>query len=243
MKYWLQGIILIVLVVLIFIPNKKDRNAVNVLIQKVETPPSLRFDEDPDFPIPFGYKTQWFAIKTSDTEAVAAALHLTDQKRANWKTGLAGAEEGYYFVAPPVNGWTLVINSLMPDLEAELTSDPLSSPLKAITYLSEAFGEACYFGSHRIVDYYAWAKAKDGNISRGFGYLGETGSIILDQREVYAEEQKQNSGFDESASTNEISVPDEEDVISMAKEWTTDPGMNTGQLDKGSGIAGVRSKR
>ncbi|AIQ65412.1 hypothetical protein PSTEL_22140 [Paenibacillus stellifer] len=34
-----------------------------------------------------------------------------------------------------------------------------------------------------------------------------------------------------------------EDVISMAKEWTTDPGMNTGQLDKGSGIAGVRSKR
>ncbi|WP_169744615.1 hypothetical protein [Paenibacillus stellifer] len=96
----------------------------------------------------------------------------------------------------------------MPDLEAELTSDPLSSPLKAITYLSETFGEACYFGSHRIVDYYAWAKAKDGNISRGFGYLGETGSIILDQREVYAEEQKQNSGFDESTSTDEISVPD-----------------------------------
>jgi len=69
-----------------------------------------RFDSTPDLPMGFGYKNQWFAIKTEDTQAVINALGLVNVQVANWRTGIEGANEGHYFVAPPSVGgrWSFI---------------------------------------------------------------------------------------------------------------------------------------
>ena len=75
------------------------------------------FDDTPDQPVPFGLKTQWLAVKTQKGREVAEAIGLTNMKVANWETGMHGAiNGGYYFVSPPVKGWTLVVSSSMDEI-------------------------------------------------------------------------------------------------------------------------------
>lgn len=40
-----------------------------------------------DTPRPFGYKTAWFAVKTSDTNAVISALNLRHVETSSWEYG------------------------------------------------------------------------------------------------------------------------------------------------------------
>jgi hypothetical protein len=42
------------------------------------------FNQTPDKPQPFGYKVNWFALKTSDPAAVVDALELEETTAANW---------------------------------------------------------------------------------------------------------------------------------------------------------------
>jgi hypothetical protein len=44
---------------------------------------------DADLPLPFGYKTGWLALKTSDLAAVIRQLDLTQVRQATWQQGLA----------------------------------------------------------------------------------------------------------------------------------------------------------
>ena len=64
----------------------------------------------PDAPRPFGYKTGWLAVRTTDSAAVRRALGLKDPVIANWESGLelAGAS-GKVFVTPVLDGFVLVI--------------------------------------------------------------------------------------------------------------------------------------
>ena len=41
----------------------------------------------PDTPVNFGYKVNWFAVKTEQPTLVAQTLNLTNRRQANWKTG------------------------------------------------------------------------------------------------------------------------------------------------------------
>ncbi|SFI50715.1 hypothetical protein SAMN02799624_01106 [Paenibacillus sp. UNC496MF] len=191
------------------------------------------FADEPDFPLPFGYSSQWFAVRTTDTRAVADLLRLNGRQRANWRTGLAGADAGYCFVTPPVNGWTLVIQPAMP----ELTGDGQSGPLPALEALSRAFGEACYFGTHRVVGYRAWARSVDGVIVRGFAYAG-SGAIVFDRGEPSEEERTDNRLFTGPEAADPV-FPDEEDVRRIAGLWSVDPAMAQGGYTRGTGIIGV----
>src|SRR5947209_6901242 len=111
-----------------------------------------------DFPISFGFKTAWLAIDTLNTAEVVEALHLRHVRRATWAEGLYQGT----FVAPPVLGWTLV-EGVRPG-----AGEPRFLPF--LEALSGRFGEVQYFGTHRVVDYHAWAKALDGRVIRSYAW-------------------------------------------------------------------------
>ncbi|WP_316572239.1 hypothetical protein [Neobacillus sp. YIM B06451] len=236
-------IVLLIIAVLIFyfIKNTMNSNRVNEDAQKessLRKPVDARvFDAKPDMPVGFGYKSQWYAVKTENTDEVAKELNLTSIQAANWATGMWGAQEDYYFVTPPVRGWTIVVNSFMPDI-SDSTDD---GPLKTIQYLSRKYGEAYYFGTHRVVDYHAWAKAINGEIVRAYGYLGESGETLINQGKLTSEELIHNYVYTELDHEEPI-LPDEEHVLTLSKEWAIDPLMEYEGLNSGVGLVGEKVK-
>lgn len=187
---------------------------------------ALNFDATPDLPLGFGYKMHWYAVRTKDTEGVAAHLMLNDTQPANWSSGVRGAYEGYYFVTPPIDGWTLIANASMPGLSANEQYHTFSR----LQSLSAVYGAAYYFGTHRIVGYQAWAQAVNGSIIRAYGYLGESGETLVDDGDPTAEELE--LGLLDHPS-------DEQDVLRLAACWTIDPLLDNVSGEPGIGIAGV----
>lgn len=234
---------------------------------------AARFDATPDTPLSFGYKIQWYAIRTADTAEVAEAFQLDQPQPANWQTGLTAAFQGYYFISPPLAGWTLAVNAFMPDLGAA----GADNPLETIKRLSSRFGEACYFGSHRVVDYYAWAKAVNGELIRAYSYVGESDEVLVDEGAPTAEERDNglifagaddeyeyvdeyddnnddtDAGEDDSGDGADgeeeydeesyVYVPCEDDVISIAGLWTISPFLEDEDYERGTGIAGLPKRQ
>jgi len=235
--YLILAIVILVLVIFVFL-KRNNSSKISVTIQNSSSTKlgltTIQFDTNPDVPVSFGYKCQWFVIKTSNTQAVINALKLKNVQVSNWRAGVEGAYEGYYFVSPPINEWTFVINSVMP----VLSGVEAPSPITVIADLSSEFGEAYYFGTHRVVEYHAWAKARNGELVRAYGYLGESGETIVNQGEVSKEELDNNLVFTDLES-DEPSLPNEDDVLLIAKKWTVDPQFGSGNYQKGTGFIGT----
>ncbi|WP_059171673.1 hypothetical protein [Bacillus sp. FJAT-27445] len=235
-------IVLLIIIVLIFNYFKNKTNSKRVNEENLETAAAKTrvFDEQPDMPVGFGYKSQWFAVKTENSIEIAEELSLTNIQAANWSTGLEGAYDGYYFVAPPVKGWTIVVNSFMPDL-----TDPTDeNPLYTLQKLSEKYGVAYYFGTHRTVEYHAWAKAINGEIVRVYGYLGESGETLINQGGLTSEELQHNFVYTEFDQDHEEPLlPDEEHVLKLSKEWAIDPLMDYEDLNSGVGLVGKKNTK
>jgi hypothetical protein len=230
-------IILIVIILTMTLLYKRNNTSKDVETKQNNATFTLKpvtIFTDPDLPVGFGYKCQWYVIRSSDMNGVATYLNLTDDKTSNWKSGIEAAYEGYYFVSPPVNGWIFVVNSIMPDLSAKNDSNPL----KVVTNLSKKFGEAYYFGTHRVVEYQAWAKAVNGKLERAYGYLGESGEVIVNQGNLSTEE-KENKLLFTDLNVDDPMLPNEEDVLLIAKTWTIDPRMEDGNYEIGTGLVGV----
>ncbi|OKP99122.1 hypothetical protein [Paenibacillus sp. P46E] len=197
-------------------------------------PERINFDARPDRPVNFGYKCQWYAVGTTDTEAVAESFGLEDLQAANWQTGIAGAYGGYYYVSPPVKGWTLVVNSHMADSGVPGENNPIG----VVKRLSAQYGEAYYFGTHRVVEYHAWIKGVQGEIIRAYGYVGESSETLMDEGDPTKEEIANDLVFAESHA-DYGRVPHEEDVIEMASLWTVSPFLEDGDYETGTGLAGT----
>ncbi|MDQ0059830.1 hypothetical protein [Paenibacillus harenae] len=195
-------------------------------VKPLNARPALNFDATPDLPLGFGYKMQWYAVRTKDTEGVAAQLMLNDIQPANWSSGVRGAYEGYYFVTPPIDGWTLIANASMPGISANEQPHTYSR----LQSLSTVYGAAYYFGTHRIVGYQAWAHAANGSIVRAYGYLGESEETLVDDGEPTADELE--LGLLDHPS-------DEQDVLRLAACWTIDPLLENVSAEPSIGIIGV----
>lgn len=153
------------------------------------------FDPTPDAPRSFGYKIFWFAVRTADPATVVAALDLGEPIRANWETGLDAAygdqnsagTEPWIFVSPPVAGWVLVAGARLPypvgiDEHAEIGErfDALFGRL------TTRFDDVQFFGSYRVVDLVAWARARGGRPERIFGFAD--GGVLANFGEQTPEE-------------------------------------------------------
>ena len=93
----------------------------------------MPIDQAPDKPRAFGYKINWFAVRTRDPQSVADALKLEQVTRANWASGLAAVYDSrsdapqWVFVSLAIGDWVLAVAPLMdlPSQIDESADDPI----------------------------------------------------------------------------------------------------------------------
>jgi hypothetical protein len=160
-----------------------------------------------DQPLPFGSKVAWLAVDTTDTEVVVKALGLRQARSATWQEGLEAAYQGAVFVTAPVADWTLAVGTaLFPPDRAEVFVKPL------LGRLSRQFGEVQYFATHRDVEMHIWARARKGELLRGYGWLGEKNLTLWNEGTPTREERELGPR-----------IPDESSVMQLACLWSIDP--------------------
>ena len=177
-------------------------------------------------PVPFGFKTAWFAIRSTDMHAVATTLRLVDPRPAGWQYGIwHSVEKRDYqiFVTPPINGWILAVGlPILCEADHHATDRMVD--------LSKEFGEVQFFGSMRISDVAIWARARNGQLLRRF-YEGDGNRQEFgDQTE---EEKALGFNFFESSSPEakdpeywkrkDLRYPGELEVLEIAGRWSVDP--------------------
>jgi hypothetical protein len=188
-----------------------------------------------DHPVPFGYKCAWLAIKAEDPEAVVSALGLTGVRKSNWMRGIEAAYRGEVFVSPVTKAWILVVSVALPEIPDKRRQDQLTPLIKA---LGKKFMDVQYFGTHRVVEYHGWLRAKKGEIVRCFGYVGDRGETICNEGKRTEEETKLGLVFDDSK------CPSEEDVMRLAGSWSINPTkLDQLGLKKGVGYLGALPKK
>lgn len=162
----------------------------------------------PDAPQGFGYKTAWFAVRTDDPHAVAQALRLRDVRPTTWSDGVESAYTGHVFITPPIGGWVLAAGRSFAPLGR--APEPC---LAALRELSQRFGDAQYFATHRVVELCAWARAREGELQRAYCFTGETGETMWDE----------GARLDGEPEIDPEDWPGEEDVMALAGRWSLDP--------------------
>ncbi len=163
---------------------KRIRKAMAMLAIASLAQPALAdafFDQTPDSPEGFGFKSSWFAVKTQEPKRVAETLGLADLQRANWASGITAAYSfnnkpngnKYVFISPPVSGWVLVVGLALPypDRRTQGRNADIDRRFSEMFgALVARFDEVQHFGSYRVVGFEAWARAKGGKIERSFCY-------------------------------------------------------------------------
>jgi len=186
--------------------------------------------------------SSWLAIRSRDMVAVQIALGLRNAKPCSWAEGLVSARR--LFIAPPVNGWTLVFGSGLPD-----PGDDVDGAFRFLRELSRKLGHVQFFQAEPLLQHHAWVMAEFGRIVRAYAWAGAT---------VW------NQGVKTSAETalgvkcfayGEIPSADEwtiaefivanvEKVPQIARRWSLDPAeIDLRTLANAQGIAGHRSPR
>jgi hypothetical protein len=187
--------------------------------------PYYRRVEAPDLPVQFGPKMAWVALDTNDTEAVATALRLREARPATWKAGIDAAYQSSVFVTPPLGDWTLAVGAaFFPPDRPEAFVKMLLEPLSA------RFGEAQYFCTHRDIELHLWARARNGQTVRGFGWLGQKRLTLWDEgKQTRAERDLGIRLIDDrfsaaaGAEPTDVTLPSEEAVMRLASLWSIDP--------------------
>lgn len=199
--------------------------------------PNYAGEPEPDRPIPFGTCMAWLALDTVDTEAVAAALGLRDVRPATWEEGIPAANRSAIYVTPPLADWTLALGkSLFPRDRLDRHVKPL------LERLSQQFGEAQFFCTHLDFELHAWALAREGQLVRGYGWLGEKELVLWNEGRPTDEERRLGFQFPDGQSSNEnITVPNEHAVLQIAFLWSIDPmTLNEQFMEPGMGLLGEK---
>ena len=197
---------------------------------------SKKIDIEKDKPIDFGYKTVWIAVKTDNKERIVEILGLKNIQSSNWKSGIETAYDNGVFITPQIGKWTLAVGikwSNSNDLEN------INKLEKTINRLSDEFGEAQSFGTHRVVEYHHWMKSVNGKITRIYSYIGESGESIKVFGDLTDPEIGLNlfNSFSKEAKSDEywnredLDYADEELVMKIADNWSVNPTKLTERKD------------
>lgn len=176
----------------------------------------------------FGYKTAWYAVRGASPVDVADALRLRSVHVADWPSGVAASYDSSVFVTPPISTWVLATGVV---LGTPFGADP--DPWGTLLALSKRFGQAQVYVTHRVVDLHVWARADSGRLLRAYGYLGEEGRTLYDVGQPTPEEQQLGFRFfderspeaqrDDYWERNDLTYPDEESVMAIARKWSIAP--------------------
>jgi hypothetical protein len=222
--------IAIIIIVFVFIASPWVLNKIK---HKQHSPDDSNAANDSDMeildqPISFGYKCMWFAVKSVHTEELIKTLNLSNIRPCNWQRGIEKAYENAVFITPAVDGWTLACGHGLPHGD---TKEGIEFVKSILQKLSTDYGEAQFFCTHRVTEYHCWIKAVEGNIQRVYSYLGEAGENIVIEGEptdfektlhlvnTFSVESREPNYFERE----DVSLPDEEIVMSVAENWSINP--------------------
>jgi hypothetical protein len=206
--------------------------------------PKINTKKEEDLPISFGYKTMWFAIKTNDHKKLEEILGIKNIKKTNWETGIEHSHEKGVFITPNIGEWIIVTGCSLPSADSKINIEQIVAILNT---LSNEFGDAHYFCTHRVVELHAWVKSINGQIQRVYSYVGESGENIVIKGNpttiekqyllinTFSPESKRNDYYD----NEDLVYPDEELVMKIAENWSVNPTTIDNRTDiKGSGSIG-----
>jgi hypothetical protein len=197
-----------------------------------------RFSLVPLQPIPAQRPGRWLAIRTRDTQAVQFALGLRNPQPCSWTEGLFTARK--LFIAPPINGWTLVFGAGLP-----IPDDDVDASYRFLRELSQKLGAVQFFQADSILQHHAWAQLESGRVIRAYAWAGTTlwHQGVKTSAEIalglncfgYGE----TSGSDDWAMADHL-VANVEKVPQLAQRWSLDPAEIDGRLlGQQPGIAGT----
>lgn len=197
------------------------------------------YDTTPDMPRDFTcYTSGWLCIKNASPQQVIKALGLKNDQRANWESGLNAIDKGFMekvFVSPLIDGYVLVLGYIPFGVKKTVKEE-----LAVLDKIADNFEEMTCFTTQKTVDIHVWAKYVDGKLKRGYGWLGESGVVYLNEGNLTPEEFK--LGFTnlmkdpENEDWDKVLIPDIMELQSIAKEWGIAPDLsNVEKLEADTG--------
>ena len=135
----------------------------------------------------------------------------------------------HVFVSPPVDGWTFVVGLPLPHPVGRAFADKCT-PL--LLDLGAQFPEVQYYFTYPLIDFFAWARIKDGRLVRAFA-IGDEGIVWNKGRTTREEkalglklfELRGVRGRKGDAGGEIILYPTEDHVMRIAAGWSLDPTM------------------
>jgi hypothetical protein len=201
-----------------------------------------RFTVAPLHPLAGRRPSRWLAIRTRDTHAVQLALGLENPQPCSWSEGLFEARE--YFIAPPVNGWTLVFGSGLP-----VPDDDVDVFYRQVRQWSSQLGQVQYFQADQVLQHHAWVQVESGRVLRAYAWAG---TVLWNQGVKTADEIQlglncfgygENPGTDDWAVAEHV-VENVERVARLARRWSLDPArIDARALAHQPGVAGRGGNR
>ncbi len=181
-----------------------------------------------DSPLDFGYKTVWIAVKTNKKIALANLLKLKNIQPSNWESGIQKAYKNSIFITPQIGEWTIAVGMGLPTGD---TLESIETLEILLNNLSSIYGEAHFFGTHRVVEYHNWMKSINGKIERVYAYIGENNQNIKVSGQLTPPEKKLTlfNSLSKEAKSNtywdreDLDYPDEELVMKIAENWSINP--------------------
>lgn len=186
----------------------------------------------------FEAPNRWLAVRSQNPRAIQDALGLQHARDCTWSDAIGAPFEPRLFIAPPVDGWILVMGCDLPD-----PADDIDECFKFLCALSHKLGEVQFFSRHRAVSHHGWARLNDGNVLRAYAWAGETlwnqGTITEAEHDLklrcLAYLQSSNVlGLAE----RELLALNTERVVRLAARWSVDPTAIAGATLEHKGIAG-----
>jgi len=166
-----------------------------------------------DNAIDFGYKMQWFAVKTNDQKKIAEIIKLKKVSKSNWENGIKGAYQNSVFITPQIKDWIIVCGHGIPSGKEK----------QLLVHLSKEFGEVQFFATHRVSDYHSWMKAINGTIERSFTYSDEYDNGYAAQGNPTRIEKENGLTKEIENDPEYIDFIDEEFLMKIAENWSVDP--------------------
>ncbi len=214
-------------------PNMAASSPMAMAASKGKSP----YDTTPDMPRPFVEFNGWICVKGATPQEVIKALGLKNSYEANWESGLKAAGSGIMekvFVTPLIGGYVLAIGYIPFGVKSSVKEE-----LSVLDKIADNFEEMSCFATQSTVDIHVWAKYVGGKLKRGYGWLGESGEVYLNEGNLTPEEFKLGYNkliTDPECDWETVEFPDMEHVFTMAKEWGIAPDLSDVNCTEGTGF-------